>query len=101
MPSPKVFSIRSFQEAKVPGIYDSSVIDEVIRVDDEPAYEMTKRLYREEGLMVGPSTGAIVHAASLLAEQHEGLAVGVSPDSGLKYTQYFAEFLGDEGTPQL
>jgi hypothetical protein len=29
----------------------------------------------------------------------EGRAVGVSPDSGLKYTSYFAEMLGDEGTP--
>ena len=37
--------------------------------------------------MVGPSTGAIVHAARVLAEQHDGLAVGVSPDSGVKYTE--------------
>ena len=54
--------LKSFQEAKEPGILDWDIIDEVIRVDDEPAYEMTKRLYREEGLMVGPSTGAIVQA---------------------------------------
>ena len=58
--------LKSFQEAKEPGILDWAVVDDVIRVDDEPAYAMTKRLYREEGLMVGPSTGAIVHAASLL-----------------------------------
>jgi cysteine synthase len=93
--------LKSFQEAKQPGILDWDVIDEVIRVDDEPAYAMTKRLYREEGLMVGPSTGAIVHAAAELAGSHEGLAVGVSPDSGLKYTEFFADYLGDEGTPQI
>ena len=93
--------LKSFQEAKQPGILDWDVIDEVVRVDDEPAYEMTKRLYREEGLMVGPSTGAIVHAAAQLESEAPGLAVGVSPDSGLKYTEFFSEFLGDEGTPQL
>ena len=91
--------LKSFQEAKQPGILDWDVIDEVIRVDDEPAYEMTKRLYREEGLMVGPSTGAIVHAAAQLGGR--GVAVGVSPDSGLKYSGYFADFLGDEGRPQI
>jgi cysteine synthase len=91
--------LKSFQEAKQPGILDWNVIDEVIRVDDDPAYEMTKRLYREEGLMVGPSTGAIVHAAARLGGS--GLAVGVSPDSGLKYSGYFADFLGDEGRPQI
>ena len=69
----------------------------VILVPDEPAYAETQRLWREQGLMVGPSTGAIVHAAGQL--EGEGVAVGVSPDSGTKYTSYFAEMLGDEGLP--
>ena len=73
----------------------------MIRVDDEPAYAMTRRLFREEGLMVGPSTGAVVEAAARLEEELDGVVVGVSPDSGLKYLSYFAELLGDEGTPRL
>lgn len=89
--------LKSFEEASEPSILDRSVIDEVVRVDDEPAYAETKRIWREEGLMVGPSTGAIVHAARSL--DGEGIAVGVSPDSGVKYTSYFAEMLGDEGLP--
>jgi cysteine synthase len=93
--------LKSFQEAKEPAILDRRVIDRVVRVDDEPAYEMTKRLFREEGLIVGPSTGAVVHAAARLEEEIDGVAVGVSPDSGLKYLSYFTELLGDEGTPQL
>ena len=93
--------LKSFQEAKQPGILDWDVIDEVVRVDDDPAYEMTKRLYREDALMVGPSTGAIVHAAMLLDEADDGPVVAVSPDSGLKYGGYFSDILGDEGTPQL
>jgi cysteine synthase len=92
--------LKSFEEAKVPSILERELIDHVIRVDDEPAYEVTKRLFREEGLIVGPSTGAIVHAAAEFGAERDGVAVGVSPDSGLKYMSYFADILGDEGTPQ-
>ncbi len=42
--------LKNLQESKPPGILDRSVIDEEIRVNDEPAYAMTKRLFREEGL---------------------------------------------------
>jgi cysteine synthase A/cysteine synthase B len=90
--------LKSFGEAKEPGILDWDVIDHVVRVDDEPAYAVTKDLFRKDGLMVGPSTGAIVHAADQM--DIEGIAVGVSPDSGLKYTSYFADLLGEEGLPQ-
>jgi len=93
--------LKSFQEAKEPGILDRHLIDDVIRVDDDAAYKMTKRLFREEGLIVGPSTGAIVEAATRLTTAASDVAVGVSPDGGMKYMSYFAEILGDEGTPQL
>ncbi len=93
--------LKSFQEAKEPGILDWGVIDEVIRVDDSPAYDTTKRLYREEGLIVGPSTGAVVYAAAQLSADADGIAVGISPDSGVKYTSYFADLLGDEGLPKV
>ncbi len=91
--------LKSFAEAKEPEILDRSVIDDVVRVDDELAYGITKRLYREEGLIVGPSTGAIVAAAIGLDEA--GLIVGISPDSGFKYASFFADHLGDEGLPQV
>jgi cysteine synthase A len=73
----------------------------VVRVDDDAAYATTKRLYREEGLIVGPSTGAIVHAALEFSKEREGLAVAISPDSGFKYASFFADVLGDEGVPQV
>lgn len=98
-PGHRLPGLKSFAEAKEPGILDRSVVDHVIRVDDEPAYATTKRLFREEGLMVGPSTGAIVHAAARFGSDRPGVAVGVSPDGGHKYTSYFAELLGDEGLP--
>jgi cysteine synthase A/cysteine synthase B len=93
--------LKNMEESKPPSILDQSVIDHVIRVDDEPAYAMTKRLFREEGLIVGPSTGAIVHAAVEFGKDREGLAVAVSPDSGFKYASYFADILGDEGKPKV
>lgn len=91
--------LKNLTESRPPGILDTRVIDDVVRVDDEPAYAMTKRIFREEGLIVGPSTGAIVTAAAALAAQGHGLAVAVSPDGGFKYTSFFADILGDEGLP--
>lgn len=93
--------LKNLEESKTPGILDRSLIDHVIRVNDEPAYTMTKQLFREEGLIVGPSTGAIVHGAIEYGRNVEGLAVAISPDSGFKYTSFFAEILGDEGRPQV
>jgi len=92
--------LKSLEEAKEPEILDWSVIDDMVRVDDEPAYATTKALYRTEALMVGPSTGAVVRAA-LDLEGVTGLIVGISPDSGFKYASYFAEILGDEGLPTV
>lgn len=91
--------LKNLEESKTPAILDRSVIDRTMRVEDGPAYEMTKRLFREEGLIVGPSTGAIVHAAAELEGDRDGIAVGISPDSGFKYTTFFADILGDEGNP--
>jgi cysteine synthase len=93
--------MKNLEESKVPGILDRSLIDAVLRVDDKPAYEMTKRLFREEGLIVGPTTGAIVHAAVEFGRERQGVAVAISPDSGFKYASYFVDVLGDEGTPEV
>ena len=93
--------MKNLEESKPPAILDRSVIDQVIRVDDGHAYAMTKRLFREEGLIVGPSTGAIVHAALEFGSGKEGIAVAVSPDGGFKYASFFADVLGDEGKPAI
>jgi hypothetical protein len=61
------------------------------RVDD-PAYAMTKRLFREEAMIVGPSTGAIVHAATELGLPRDGVMVAISPDGGFNM-QLFADIL--------
>lgn len=99
-PGHRIPGMKSFAEAREPGIADWSVVDEVIRVDDEPAYETTKRLWREEALMVGPSTGAVIAAIDKIDPHPQDIAVAISADSGVKYTSYFKEILGDEGMPK-
>ncbi len=71
----------------VPPIVDRSVIDDVIAVSDVAAERMARRLAREEGLLVGPSSGANVHAACEVARSlPEGAkVVTILCDSGERY----------------
>ncbi len=70
----------------VPEIFDRSVVDEVVCVTDLAAERMAKRLAREEGLLVGPSSGANVHAAcEVAASLGRGIAVTILCDSGERY----------------
>ena len=91
--------LKSFAEANEPGNLDRSVIDDVVMVTDDSAYAMTLSLHRRDGLLVGPSTGAIVHAISEYSDLAEGVVVGVSPDGSAKYTTYFTDMLGTQGHP--
>lgn len=100
-PGHRIPGLKSFAEASEPGIADWSVVDEIVNVDDEPAYDTTKRLWRDEALMVGPSTGAVVAGINGLDVAPDEVIVGISADSGTKYTSYFQDILGDEGTPQV
>lgn len=71
----------------VPDTYDATVIDEVIGITDDEAYEMTRCLAREEGLLVGISSGAAVAAAIKVAKEYkgEGRVVVLLPDTGERY----------------
>jgi cysteine synthase A/cysteine synthase B len=86
--------LKNLEEAKAPAILDRTVIDDVLRVDDAPAYAMARRLFREDALIVGPSTGAIVHAMASLAGAADPI-VGISPDGGQKYASFYADLLDD------
>ncbi|MBI3009371.1 MAG: cysteine synthase A [Candidatus Omnitrophica bacterium] len=71
----------------IPQVLNRSVIDEVITVSDEQAYEIAKRLAREEGLFVGSSSGAACSAALQVARRLGSgkTVVTVFPDSGERY----------------
>ena len=79
--------MKHLDTAIVPGIYDARVADENSTVSTEDAQAMTRRLAREEGLFVGPSSGANVFAAIELAKKLKADAVIVTIlcDGGGKY----------------
>jgi len=78
--------LKHIPTAIQPGIYDPSFADETLEVRTEDAHEMVLRLAREEGLIVGISSGAAAVAALRVAERLEaGVVVTVFPDAGYKY----------------
>ncbi len=80
----------------VPKILDTTIYDEVLTVSDEEAYAAGRNVARSEGILVGITSGAALHAASILAKRDENagkVIVALLPDSGDRYlsTPMFAE----------
>lgn len=79
-----------------PDVLDSGVLDEIITVSNENAFDTARRCAREEGLLVGISSGANIYAALQVARRPESagkLIVTVAPSNGERYlsTPLFAE----------
>jgi S-sulfo-L-cysteine synthase (O-acetyl-L-serine-dependent) len=82
--------LKHMPTAIVPGIYDETLADGNLWIETEDAYKMVRRLAREEGLLVGISSGCNVHAATLLARDlaargEKATIVTVLCDSAEKY----------------
>ena len=72
----------------IPEILENELIDEIITVSDEEAYEMGRETGRREGVLVGISAGAALHAAAVLAKRSENAGktiVALVPDTGDHY----------------
>lgn len=85
---PGPHKIQGIGAGFVPKTYDASVIDEIIQVKNDDAILTSRILAREEGLLVGISCGAAVHAATELAKRPENKGkniVVILPDTGERY----------------
>jgi len=79
-----------------PKILDYSLIDDIIAVEDNEAFDAGIRLARSEGIMVGPTTGACLHAAQLVGAESSGVAVVISPDDATKYISAYNAYLASK-----
>ncbi|HTP28986.1 MAG TPA: cysteine synthase family protein [Anaeromyxobacteraceae bacterium] len=78
--------LKNLEEAIVPAIYDAAKIDRHIMVESEDAFDLARRVAREEGIFAGMSSGAALWAARVLAAEVEsGTIVTILPDRGDKY----------------
>jgi cysteine synthase A len=92
---PSPHPIQGIGAGFVPEVYNPEVVDEIIRVRNEDAFETARELARQEGLLVGISCGAAAWAALQVAARlgEDRLVVVVLPDTGERYlsTALFAE----------
>jgi cysteine synthase A len=93
---PGPHKIQGIGAGFIPKVLDREVLDEVIPVKDEDAFEMTRILAKKEGVLAGISTGASLWAALNVAKKlGKGKKVlAIAPDSGERYlsTQIFREY---------
>jgi cysteine synthase B len=89
--------LKNMQESIVPKIYTPSQIDEKITVEDEEAYEFTRKLVFNEGILAGMSSGAALAGALKFAKRMKsGTIVVILPDRGERYlsTTFFRSICG-------
>ena len=85
--------VTGLPEEHFPSIVDRDLIDEYVSVTDEDAFKAGIRVARTDGVLVGPTTGAALHAAHEWGKEKPGRAVVISGDSAAKYVASYAEYL--------
>jgi len=87
--------ITGLPDEHFPTILDRDLLDDLVSVSDDDAFRSGIRLARTEGAMVGPTTGAVLHAAIEAGATNNGRAVLISADSATKYISSYARYLED------
>jgi cysteine synthase A/cysteine synthase B len=85
--------ITGLPDEHYPKILDPNLLDDLVSVTDEEAYNAGIDVARKEGIMVGPTTGAVLHAALHAGAPRSGRAVLISADNSAKYVSTYAKYL--------
>ena len=85
--------VTGLPDEHFPKILDPDLLDDLISVSDEDAFAAGIRVARTDGVMVGPTTGAVLHAAADWGTTRDGRAVMISADSAARYISAYANYL--------
>jgi len=88
--------ITGLPEEHFPKILDRALLDDVVSVTDDEAFAAGLRLARTDGIMVGPTTGAVLHAAQV-SETRTGRAVLITADNAGRYVSEYARYIRGDG----
>jgi cysteine synthase B len=97
----RIQGLRNFKVSRKPKILEEGLrkaaengvilVDEWVEVSDDDAFATVKKLFEDENLFVGPSSGAVAHAAFQTAQKERGVGVMIFADDGSKYKSVYAE----------
>lgn len=86
--TPGPHKIQGIGAGFIPGVFNKDIVDEIIQVENDAAFQASREVAKTEGLLVGISAGAAIHAAKELAKRPENKGkniIVILPDTGERY----------------